>query len=166
VLAHRPFRTARVARQHSLGDFGVITQLLTQPGSSRIRLYLQPQQMNLHRRQNARQLRIAAELRQRVVEVASLVDIVDIRALAILVDFQPLVGLADPLPVPAPAGRFRGEPGHKSRQDLEYDEGLISLRARERANVGTTMARQCNDALYRQSLERFPHRCTIQIKLV
>src|SRR5260370_36995638 len=73
VLAHRPLRTARVARQHSLGDFSVITQLLTQPRSSRIRLYLQPQQMNLHRRQNARPLRLAAGLRQRVVKVASLV---------------------------------------------------------------------------------------------
>src|SRR5260370_9216115 len=121
VLAHRPCRTARVARQHSLGDFSVITQLLTQPGSSRIRLYLQPQQMNLHGRQNALQLRIAAELRQCVVEVAPLWDIVDIRPLRILVDFQPLLALSDPLPVAAPAGGFRGEPGPKSRQDLPYD---------------------------------------------
>src|SRR5882757_1985589 len=74
------------------------------------------------------------------------------------VDRKPAKRLAHLCCVASAPNRLRCQPGHEAGQHLEHYQGLFYFGPRQYANVGAAMARQGDNALGGQPLERLTNR--------
>ena len=157
VQSRHLLRPERVALQNRLGDRRIFLELLLPVAGGDVGLELHAQQMDLHQRQHPLQFEVAANLNDRVVEAASLVE-KGRRTAVVLERQQPPIGLAHAVCVVGLANVPGGEVRHQPDQRLEHHETVAHLEPRHRAHISAAVARQREHALGGQTLERLAHR--------